>query len=123
MTNVEFINYTASTIMSVLKARPNTLMSWGSRNFKACEFENKPALMFRVSGFIHSGLVYVTYNESSDLYDIYITNMRSRILETFEGAYFDMLTDVIDSLVETKNDKNDEYKKQVDDFLEKTFSE
>ena len=123
MTNIEFINYTASTILTVLKARPSHLMSWGSRNFKACEFENKPALKFRVSGFLHDGLVYVAYNKGYDLYDIYITNMRSRILETSERVYFDMLTDVIDSLVETKNDKSEEYKKHVDDFLEKVFTE
>jgi len=123
MTNAEFINYTASTILNVLKARPTHLMSWGSRSFKACEFESKPALRFRVSGFLHSGLVYVAYNEASDLYDVYITNMRSRILKISEGIYFDMLTDVIDHLVETKNDKSDEYKKQVNNFIGKVFTE
>ncbi len=103
----------AKYIVSILKAQPNVVMSWGYRNAMAIE----NGLVFLVSGFIFKGWVKVIYNEGLDLFTVSLINRKGTVVKTIDEVYFDNLVSTIDYNVETKNDKTEKYKKQVDRWL------
>ena len=115
------INANAKYTLKILQARKTIIDSWGARLFKALEYRNMPTLQFRVNGFIHKGLVNVCFNGGADMFEIYLTNMKGKEVNSITGVYFDMLVETIDSMVETKNDKSEEYHKKVNEFVKDCF--
>ena len=103
----------AKYIIDILKTHPNIVMSWGYHN--AIAIEN--GLVFLVQGFLFKGWVKVLYNEGLDLFTVYLINRRGRVVKTIDEVYFDNLVSVIDYNVETKNDKTEKYKEQVNSWL------
>lgn len=73
------------------------LMAWGARNFSAIseskEFQG--GLAFQVNGITHQGWVKICLRWVDD-YTIIFINKNREVVKTFEGAYCDMLVDVID---------------------------
>ena len=94
----------AKYIMSILKTQLMIIWSWGFHNAKALE----NGLRFNVQGFKFRGVVEVVYNEAWDLFDVSFIK-GGKVINTIEGAYFDMLVDTIDFYVE----KTADYEKRV----------
>lgn len=88
----------AQTILEQIKyADRSALMAWGARNFSAVseskEFQG--GLAFQVNGLTHKGWVKVCLRHVDD-YTIIFINKNREVVKTFEGAYCDMLVEVID---------------------------
>ena len=118
---IKRINANAEYTLKILQAQQTIVSSWGATKFKACEYREMPSLKFRVRGFLHKGYVYVCFNGGADLFEVYLTNMKGKEVNSITGVYFDMLVDTIDSMVETKNDKSEEYHNNVNDFIKDCF--
>ena len=102
----------ANTILSQLQATMgmNVILSWGicarqfltERNLEQFGLKGEGALKFKVNGHHHKGhvLVVLTY---SDLYDVYICNIRKNkitVKEECKGMFFEDIGDYIDKQVE-----------------------
>lgn len=88
----------AQTILEQIKyADRSALMAWGATNFCALseskEFQG--GLSFKVNGLTHKGWVKICLRWVDD-YNIIFINRNREVVKTFEGAYCDMLIDVID---------------------------
>ncbi|MEX0597117.1 MAG: hypothetical protein WD512_11510 [Candidatus Paceibacterota bacterium] len=73
--------------------------SWGVS--KKVNFDNK-VMMLQVNGALHKGKIYIVL-AYDDTYTIYQTTNQNRVIKKSEMIYFDMLTDTIDKMVETKS--------------------
>lgn len=110
----------ANTILSQIKAGGQMkMMSWGFRSpnaFGENVFgENYGGVFFQVSGYKHSGKVMVKL-DYNDTYTVEIGTLRKGVWkckESVKGVYCDMLTDIIDGMVETDDDSSEEYKEKV----------
>lgn len=103
----------AKYILRILKAQPNVVCSWGFRS----PYVVKNGVRFHVNGFLHRGWCEVMYDEGRDTFTFCTFGSDGRVLTVVEDVYFDNLVSVIDYHVETKNDKSEKYKKQVNDWL------
>lgn len=102
--------FDTSSVFRIIKSSGYTAMSWGVHNFR--NFDNL-ALIFKVNGFKHKGVVAITYNRVPDLFNVELRNGHYNLVEKVDGVYVDQLVSVIDSLVETDNDKSEEYSEKV----------
>ena len=98
----------ANYILSILKADPIVIMSWGIDKINALPDDR--GVSFVVNGFIYKGKVEIVYNEGSDLFDVKIGE------ETHTDIYFDELVSFIDREVE-KGNSEDVYNKKINDWL------
>ena len=96
--------------MSILKTQLMVVWSWGFHNPVA--LPNNEGLRFNVQGFKFKGIVEVRYNEGWDLFDVNFIK-GGKVIETFEGVYFDGLVEIVDDYVERVPD----YDKKVQEFL------
>lgn len=120
--DVEFINNNVRIIMDYLHPQTNTIVwSWGACDFKAVCYKGMAALQFKVNGFLHKGLVYVCYYEGGDYYKVYCVDDGGKVVKEQTEVFCDMLTGVIDELVETENDESPEYKAKAEAFANKVF--
>lgn len=119
MSKIEFNEYlqnekdefdTFSIYRAIKQAGP-VVWSWGARNFT--QFFGK-GLTFSVNGFKHKGIVAITYNRVPDLFNVELRTRQYNLVEKIDGVYIDQLIEVIDRMVETDNDKSDDYKEQVE---------
>lgn len=90
----------AQVILEQLKSSASRkMLCWGAR-----EFIGMPnGLRFQVSGLLHTGHVYVIYDQASDTYTVQIAKIRKRewiVKKEVTDVYCDTLGDVIDGLVE-----------------------
>ena len=99
----------ARAILNKIQYPEVVFLSWGCYDFVAIEYNNMPALKFKTSGFLHKGTVIVAYNEAKKLYNVYIMKRNNDVKQTVEDISEDQLQKVIDGLVETKNDKSNDY--------------
>lgn len=86
---------TASIIMGILMRQRMKVWSWGMH--KASGYEN--GLEFYVQGFKFIGMVRISYNQGTDLWNIDFAK-NGKITKTIEGIYSEDLVDVIDREVE-----------------------
>lgn len=88
----------AQTILNQIKYAENSaLMAWGAKNFSAIS-ESKDyegGLAFQVNGLVHKGWVKVCLRWVDDYTIIFINKNREEVKKV-EGAYCDMLVEVID---------------------------
>ena len=94
----------AKYILSIFKTQLMVVWSWGFHQPMALE----NGLRFKVTGFKFRGIVDVVYNEGRDLFDVRFVKA-NKIVDSFDGVYFDTLVDLIDSYVE----KTTDYEKRV----------
>lgn len=99
------------TIFSQIKAQTPTavIWSWGASSFKSFSekyFQDIPhlgGLLFKVRGRVHSGHIMIQLSPS-DTYTVSTGKLYKgefRKITTLEGVYFDMLPQVLDTLIET----------------------
>lgn len=114
------------TIAQQIQRNRTVYWSWGSHNLQRMMHNGMPTLIFLVNGFRHKGYVLISYNYGKDLYEVSIAKKHDgklNIIDTVEDVYDDMLVDVIDSLVETDNDKSPEYRGKVTGLFENEMIE
>ena len=92
--------------------------SWGITKKYYTEYEGMPALILQVNGFKYKGKVIIALNEGKDLYEIYLRRKGVWMMECDE-IYNDQLGEVLDRIIETDNDKSDEYSERVNKWVEK----
>ena len=105
------------------------LMCWGARGFTSFDdryFQGKDktwhlgGLFFQVSGLLHKQKVMIRL-QGNDLYHIEIGNIvkgqwiKRKGSESKTDIYFDMLTDIIDCMVEGTKDKTPEEAREIYD--------
>jgi hypothetical protein len=100
----------ARYIYSILKSQLSIMWSWGFNTPRS--LSNEKGLIFKVQGFKHKGFVAVVYNEGADLFDVILYHRQMAVKSKTEGVYFDMLVDVIDSLVERTSDYEERVKNE-----------
>jgi len=82
-----------------LYSKPVVVGSWGAHGFSSIKDK---ALVFQVNGLLHKGTVIITLGWE-DLYSIHLFDKEGeQVGESTTGIYCDMLTDVVDELVETE---------------------
>lgn len=118
MSKIEFNEYAqtkdefnTNDIYRLIQSGGSIVWSWGANKF--INFFGR-ALTFRVNGFKHSGVVAITYDRVPDLFNVELRNSHYNLVDEVKGVYVDQLIEVIDSLVETDNDKSEEYREQVE---------
>ena len=92
----------AKYILQILRTQPIVVFSWSFHN--AHDLPN--GLRFNVDGFKYTGVVEVSYNVGSDLFDVVLSGNNTKV----EDVYLDNLVEVIDNLVE----KTSDYKHRVE---------
>jgi len=90
--------FSANVTKRQIMVKPIVVASWGAHDW----FEFKDVgLIFKVQGLLHKGYVMVTLRWD-DLYAVHLFDKEgNQVGESVNGVYCDMLTDVIDGLVET----------------------
>jgi hypothetical protein len=89
-------NFIPQETLMVLRHNQNVFFTWGVS--KMVNLQNK-GLIFKVSGNHHKGWVLVTLGWE-DLYKVHIIGNNGKVLDKYEGIYFDDLVEVIDNRVE-----------------------
>lgn len=103
--------FEVNDVYRVIRSGGSITWSWGMSSPK--NFHDR-ALTFSVNGFKHKGIVAITYNRVPDLFNVELRNRQYNLVDKIDGVYIDQLVQVIDSMVETDNDKSQEYKGQVE---------
>ena len=85
-------------ILSVLKTRPDIVLSWGLDPESIKPIER--GIQFHVQGFKHTGRVEVTLNEGADLFEVSLISESGETTDTRESIFLDELISTIDELVE-----------------------
>lgn len=83
----------AEYIMTILRSQLMMVFSWGFNSPK--RLPDDKGLRFNVEGFKYRGVVEVSYNIGSDLFEVHLSDGTK-----VEDVYLDNLVEVIDSLVE-----------------------
>lgn len=95
-----------------------TMCSWGVSALYSCKANGMSSLLLFVNGFVHKGDVLVALNEVTDTYEVFILDSDKYIKEHRTDVYCDMLTNVLDELIERKPEWSDEkYKQIVEEWL------
>ena len=107
----QYITTVASTIFDQIKATTdwNIRGSWGAHDWRATIYRDMASLVFKVSGLLHKGYVYVAYNEGADTYNVYLYNTRGAHKRTIEDVYCDNLGYVLDTAIERGTMSSEEY--------------
>ena len=88
--------------MTILRSQLMVVFSWGFNSPK--RLPDDKGLRFNVEGFKYSGVVEVSYNIGSDLFEVHLSDGTK-----VEDVYLDNLVEVIDNLVE----KTSNYEQRV----------
>ena len=83
----------AEYILTILRSQLMVIFSWGFNSPK--RLPDDKGLRFNVEGFKYRGVVEVSYNIGSDLFEVHLSDGTK-----VEDVYLDNLVEVIDSLVE-----------------------
>lgn len=74
--------------------------------------------MFDKNNLTKNDLEFIKYNAVA----IYkLTDEKDEIIQTKEQIFCDQLTDTIDEMVETDNDKSEEYINKINKYLNNSF--
>lgn len=114
----ERVNEIARTILSQLFESPDVVFSWGAHNFAAVTYKEQPSLIFKVQGFLHTGMVVVSYNEGADTYSVCTIKADGQVDKYCTPVFFDMLVSTIDGFVERSPLwTDDEYNEKIHEYL------
>ena len=92
----------AEYIMTILRSQLMVVFSWGFNSPK--RLPDDKGLRFNVEGSKYRGVVEVSYNIGSDLFEVHLSDGTK-----VEDVYLDNLVEVIDNLVE----KTSNYEQRV----------
>jgi hypothetical protein len=93
-------NFNTQETLMVLRYNLNVYFSWGVS--KMVNLQNK-GLILKVSGHHHKGWVLVTLGWE-DLYKVHIISNNGKVLDKYEGIFFDDLVEIIDNRIEKISD-------------------
>lgn len=121
----------AKTIQKQILANvgQSVVWSWGADAWSVAILKHNgmdcSTLTFKVRGFLHKGRVRIIYLPVPDTYTVQLLKgmqpqQTETIITELTEVYCDEIGTVIDELVETKNDKSEEYKNKVQEFLKNT---
>lgn len=91
--------------------------SWGMSNPRYTQYQDFPALIFSVNGFLFSGEVIVALDEGLDVYRLYLWDKVNEPQLVNESVYCDELGDVIDRHVE-KGESEALYNQHLKQFMQ-----
>ena len=77
-------------------ARTLKVMSWGAHAWTKF---NDHVLRFKVNAHRHKGHIYIAVN-GKDLFDVWLTTTRGRILKAFNDIFIEDLINIIDKEIE-----------------------
>lgn len=86
--------------LQILSNNKAIFWSWGVSNM--VNLQNK-GLLLKVSGNHHKGWVLVTLGWE-DLYKVKIISNNGKVLNEYEGIFFDLLVEIIDNRIEKIKD-------------------
>ena len=119
----EYVLSVANTLFSQLfwSITKNVFFSWGVSKKIATVYEEMPTLAMKVSGAIHKGWVYASYNEGNDQYEIRLLNDKLEVIGEKHDCFCDNVGELIDSLIERPGDMStdDYYKMAMADSFKK----
>lgn len=112
----QYVNQVAQTIYQQIKQTATTMIifSWGANNFIATVHNNMASLRFRVNGLQYKGYVVISYNEGTDLYEIYKMKVRSK--ETtlaYKDVFAEDLGSILDRMIETGGQSYEQCKNEI----------
>lgn len=87
--------YSMQELVSAI-SRTVKVLTWGTRGWTKM---NNALLRFRVSARRHKGYIFIAVN-GSDLYDVWLTDLKGNIKKTFNDVYVDDLISTIDNEIE-----------------------
>lgn len=90
--------YSMQELVNAIK-RNVKVWCWAARGWTKM---NKALLRFRVSAHRHKGFIYIAVN-GSDLFDIWLTNLKGDVKHTFTDVYIEDLIDTIDNHIEKQS--------------------
>ena len=96
-------------ILSMLSMRMDVVGSWGLDPETLRPL--KCGIEFHVQGFKHTGLVRITLNEGSDLFEVTLLSDSGEVVKTMDSVFLDTLISTVDEAVE----KTDDYDKTLCD--------
>lgn len=107
----QYITAVASTIYDQIKASTpwSVRGSWGAHSWRAAIYRDMASLVFKVSGLLHKGYVYVAYNEGADTYEVILTNFRGTVKKRIGDVYCDNLGYILDTHIERGTMPEEEY--------------
>ena len=91
--------------------------SWGMNNPRYTQYQDYPALIFSVNGFLFSGEVIVALDEGLDVYRLYLWDKVNEPQLVNDNVYCDELGDVIDRHVE-KGESEALYNQHLKQFMQ-----
>lgn len=90
------------------------IMSWGVSKRIATVYQDRATLALRVSGVLHKGWVYVSLDEGRDCYVVTLLSAdKSKVIKVRDEVYCEELGNVIDNLVERKEEWTDDMYKEL----------
>lgn len=95
-------------------ATVDVIMSWGVSKRIATVYQDRATLALRVSGVLHKGWVYVSLDEGRDCYVVTLLSAdKSKVIKVRDEVYCEELGNVIDNLVERKEEWTDDMYKEL----------
>lgn len=92
----------------------DVIMSWGVSKRIATVYQDRATLALRVSGVLHKGWVYVSLDEGRDCYVVTLLSAdKSKVIKVRDEVYCEELGNVIDNLVERKEEWTDDMYKEL----------
>ena len=92
----------------------DVIMSWGVSKRIATVYQDRATLALRVSGVLHKGWVYVSLDEDRDCYVVTLLSAdKSKVIKVRDEVYCEELGNVIDNLVERKEEWTDDMYKEL----------
>lgn len=91
--------------------------SWGMNNPRYTQYQDHPALIFSVNGFLFSGEVIIALDEGHDVYRLYLWDKVNEPQLVNDNVYCDELGDVIDRHVE-KGESEALYNQHLKQFMQ-----
>ncbi len=112
----EFLMKIANEINRQIRcgATVDVIMSWGVSKRIATVYQDRATLALRVSGVLHKGWVYVSLDEGRDCYVVTLLSAdKSKVIKVRDEVYCEELGNVIDNLVERKEEWTDDMYKEL----------
>ena len=100
-------------IKQILCHQRAILWSWGAENFRNVEYNEMPAVRFKVNGFLHKNDVVIAYNGGADYFEVFCLDANDEVVKSKDDVYLDELIGVVDMFVE-KDCTEQEYSSKIE---------
>lgn len=103
------VEHVANFILSLIDTPADVFNSWGASDFLGRMIGTRPALSFKVNGFICQGHVTIVYDEGKGGFDVFTYKPNGYKQAEVEGVQLHELQKVCDRLIETTDADSPEY--------------